>query len=62
LLARAGLGVIDALHGLTTTLDKGRQTKLRLLARKGAEPIATEPPSDALTRVKKVLPAVLGSE
>ena len=62
LLERAGLGVVDALHGLTTTLDKGRQTKLRLLARKGAEPIATELPADALRRVIQVLPDVFSDE
>ena len=62
LLARAGLGVVEALHGLATTLDKGRQTKLRLLARKGAEPIAAELPAEALRRVTNVLPAVLGNE
>jgi SAM-dependent methyltransferase len=61
LLARAGLGVVEALHGLTTALDKGRPTKLRLLARKGAAPNATELPADALRRVLNVVPAVLGN-
>ena len=61
LLARAGLGVVEALHGLTTTLDKGRPTKLRLLARKGAAPNAAELPADALRRVLNVVPAVLGN-
>jgi SAM-dependent methyltransferase len=62
LLARAGLGVVEALHSLTTTLDKGRPTKLRLLARKGQAPLATELPADAIRRVLDVLPAVLGDE
>ncbi|MDA1183148.1 MAG: class I SAM-dependent methyltransferase [Acidobacteria bacterium] len=59
LLARAGLGVVEALHGLAGTLDNGRQTKLRLLARKGADPVATESPADSLKRIASVLPAIL---
>ena len=58
LLARAGLGLVDALHGLDDALTDGRPSSLRLLARKGATAALTEDPIAALQRVVDMLPSV----
>lgn len=44
LLARVGLGLVEALHGLDTALTSGRPSLLRLLARKGAPAVLKDDP------------------
>jgi SAM-dependent methyltransferase len=52
LCARAGLDVVEALHGLDERFSKGQPIRMRLLARKTAAPVATEPdPASALKPV-----------
>lgn len=51
LLARAGLGVVAAFHELDDRFSKGEPVRLRLLARKGATPVAEPDPASALKPV-----------
>ena len=60
LLARAGLGVVAALHDLDDRFSKGVPLRLRLLARKGETPVAANDPASALTPVIEAFVTVTG--
>jgi hypothetical protein len=51
LLARAGMGVVAALHDLDERFSQGRPIRMRLLAQKGATAAVDPDPAAALTPV-----------
>ena len=55
LLARVGLGLVEALHELDVALTSGRPSSLRLLARKGAPTMLKGDPIAALQRVVELV-------
>ncbi len=55
LLARAGLAVVGTFHDLDAVFSKGVPIRMRLLARKAAQPV--ELPADPVSAVRRVIDA-----